>query len=268
MQVTRFIMGKGGSPMCGDALYVGEHFLAVIDGATPKGGLRWEDMPGDMFVSHFLAGQLDTIAPDICADEAISTLNCALADYYADCGRLNLPVEEMLQASLVIYSVARRQIWSFGDCQFMVNGVLGSRKKRIDEVLAAARSLWLATELRYGKSVRQLRKEDTGRAFILPLLRRQGYLMNSDDEYGYPVLCGGRYREEDIRIIPVGSGDSVVLASDGYPVLCPTLEESERRLAEIIDEDPLMMSLSRETKGVMLGNVSYDDRSYLGFVVP
>lgn len=57
--------------------------------------------------------------------------------------------------------------------------------------------------------------------------------------------------------------NELVLASDGYPFLKPTLDESEAMLASQLGNDPLCMNTFKATKGLMAGNKSFDDRSYL-----
>jgi sugar/nucleoside kinase (ribokinase family) len=54
-----------------------------------------------------------------------------------------------------------------------------------------------------------------------------------------------------------------VLATDGYPFLRPTLQESEKRLEEVTTGEPLCMRLFKPTKGLQGGNLSFDDRAYL-----
>lgn len=44
------------------------------------------------------------------------------------------------------------------------------------------------------------------------------------------------------RILHVDPGDDIVLASDGYPFLEPTLDQSERALAELKASDPHLIS--------------------------
>ncbi len=59
----------------------------------------------------------------------------------------------------------------------------------------------------------------------------------------------------------------VVLASDGYPAICPTLDESEKELKRILDSDPLAICENIQTKMMVKGNLSFDDRAYLCFEV-
>ena len=64
-------------------------------------------------------------------------------------------------------------------------------------------------------------------------------------------------------VIVVPAAHSVVLASDGYPVLLPTLCESEAALARQIERDPQNVSEFIATKGIVEGNCSFDDRAYI-----
>ena len=58
----------------------------------------------------------------------------------------------------------------------------------------------------------------------------QLWFENRQGMFGYPVLNGLNFKEEMIKVWTVPSGTEVVLASDGYPQLCRTLEESEAKL--------------------------------------
>ena len=55
----------------------------------------------------------------------------------------------------------------------------------------------------------------------------------------------------------------VVITSDGYPRILPSLQQSEDLLARLLAEDPLCIGPLRSTKGVKPGNASFDDRAYL-----
>lgn len=65
----------------------------------------------------------------------------------------------------------------------------------------------------------------------------------------------------------IALGDDIVLASDGYPFLEPTLDQSERALAELKASDPHLISRFPTTKGFEPGLDSFDDRAYLRFTV-
>lgn len=70
-----------------------------------------------------------------------------------------------------------------------------------------------------------------------------------------------------MSIYTVHEGDGIVLASDGYPELQETYQESERILQRTLIHDPLIINrLYRSTKGLTPGNLSYDDRTYIRFI--
>jgi hypothetical protein len=55
----------------------------------------------------------------------------------------------------------------------------------------------------------------------------------------------------------------IVIGSDDYPELLMTLAASEEALRVDLLADPLRIGKHRATKGVGLGNVSFDDRAFV-----
>lgn len=108
---------------------------------------------------------------------------------------------------------------------------------------------------------------DPARAMILPFLRLQSQFANVRGPYGYFVFDGFTDPAYPIRTVTVRPGDEVVLASDGFPLLKPTLAESEAALQRLKVEDPALISEYRSTKGFTPGYDSFDDRTYVRFVV-
>ena len=80
---------------------------------------------------------------------------------------------------------------------------------------------------------------DPGRTAIQENLKLQMSFENINVPFGYPVLNGQGIEPSMIKVYPVKPGDEILLASDGYPVLGRTLEESEKELQRILKEDPL-----------------------------
>ena len=108
--------------------------------------------------------------------------------------------------------------------------------------------------------------DDPARNLIMPFLRLQSRFANRRGAYGYFVFDGFTDPTYPIRTVPIAPGDEVVLASDGYPLLRPTLSESERELARLRRDDPSLIHEYRSTKGFVAGQESFDDRTYLRFV--
>jgi hypothetical protein len=113
-----------------------------------------------------------------------------------------------------------------------------------------------------GSSEKNLQKSDEGRAAIERGLVVQSVFENQEHPLGYPVLNGCGINPDMIKIYPVQPGQTVILATDGYPQICDTLEETEALLKQTLKNDPLCIRVNPSTKGVMSGNDSYDDRTY------
>lgn len=258
-----------GEELCEDGLYIDPAYIAVVDGVTGKGELKW---PGNKSAGRFardnLLKAMELLSPDLEAAEAITLLNRHLAKACEPWRELLLEKrEERPSAAVLLYSVKRREVWAFGDCQCIIDGHFYSHAKRIDEILTELRCFYDHWELQTGNTTDRLMADDAGRKLILPLLQRQLLFANEEGEYGYDILDGFPIRARRTVIHPLDGDCQVVLASDGYPSLKETLEESEKYLHHVLEADPLCISLAKGTKGLVKGNVSFDDRTYVRFDV-
>ncbi len=139
-----------------------------------------------------------------------------------------------------------------------------------DKIAADARSLFLEAEIAHGKTIEELMQHDTGRDFIIPLLKQQMIFQNkpSTGQYWFAVLDGFDVPAEGLHIVKLPEEtETIILASDGYPYLKTSLEETERTLQEILRDDPLLFRKYKSTKGITEGNISYDDRSYVKLII-
>lgn len=265
------VIAKDGSlNPCGDRYVWNEHYIAVIDGATPKGEMLWDGCPGDVFVSHLIADTIVEMNPEYSAIEAITHINDVVKNTYKAYGVefSTLRPEERLQCSLLIYSVKKHEVWSFGDCMLRINHQEYRNLKEGDQVFAALRAFCIQIERdRRGGDVNEQELSQYGRQMILPYLKEYTTLANRDVPFGYDVIDGGTIHAEHVKVYAVQKDDYVVMASDGYPHLFDTLEDTENYLKKALSEDPICVGRLRGTKGVTPGNQSYDDRTYLSFRV-
>ena len=268
--MTSVIAKDGSHDPCGDTFVWGDHYIAVIDGATPKGEMLWEGQKGDVYVSHLAADAIVAMDPDYTAEQAISHINQVIRNEYTkrDIDFERLRPEERLQCSLLIYSVHRHEIWSFGDCMLRINQRDFVHIKEGDQLLAALRAFCIQIERdRRGKEATEQELSDFGRQMILPYLKEYISLANRNVPFGYDVLDGGNIFPDHVKIYTVQKDDTVVMASDGYPRLFDTFEETENYLKKALALDPTCIDLLRGTKGIAKGNESYDDRTYVSFIV-
>jgi hypothetical protein len=98
------------------------------------------------------------------------------------------------------------------------------------------------------------------------LIGRQGFLRNTLGPYGYAAVDGRPVPPSLVVVREVPAGE-LVIATDGYPVIEPGLAGSEAVLARLLERDPWCVAELRGTKGVLDGQVSFDDRAYLRLVV-
>lgn len=196
----------------GDSFYHDENFVAVFDGATPKGTRMWNGLKGDVFLSQLLKESMKQLDPTVCAQEAISFLNNQILEAYRQNNIIlkDLPPEEQLQASLIIYSNYHKEIWNFGDCKLRINKENITHSKKVDELLSGLRTFTFEIAREKGLTEPDLRVMDYGRSIILPFLKEQNLLANKDGLFGYEVLNGDKLNLDHIQIYPVHRGDHIV----------------------------------------------------------
>jgi len=260
-----FIQGKTGNPdVCEDMIVECAHFCAVIDGVTSKTGRLYDGKTGGRLAAELLAQEIRRFDPWETAISALEKLDLAVREVNRSNSK---EPDTSVQACVILYSKARREVWNYGDCNCMINGAGVDHGKQVDDILGRLRALVIAAHLKQGGKEEDILQRDIGREAILPFLKLQSVFANDDSCFGYPVINGTGIREQFIKCYPVAVGDHVVLASDGYPKLFPTLKESEEYLQYILQADPLAYLENVQTKMLTKGNLSFDDRAYLSFFV-
>ena len=259
------IIGKKSPEACEDGMVVTDDFIAVIDGSTSKTPKHLNpDMKNGryamMLISEYIREELkaDASVDDFCQGVTAYIYN----KVYEKLGveeRLKEHPEERLTASAILYSRTRNEVWMVGDCQAIIDGKLYENGKPYEQEIARKR----VELIEQGLSPAEARKQ------IEPLLIEA---MLSGQNQTYTVIDGFPVYREGVKIValktkPVSSPNEVVLASDGYPFLKPTLAESEAALLHLIAHDPQCIHDFIATKGLVAGNKSFDDRTYIRFRV-
>ncbi len=245
-----------------DLLLITYDFIAVVDGVSAKNGRLFEGVTGGRKAADKVCETIVLLDKNVTAKEAVEKITQAVAELYEE----NEP-KGAAAAGAIIFSKERNEIWSVGDCQCLINGKLFSHEKEIDRINSDVRALVLEMAKREGKTREELLKNDLGRNFIMPILENQHIFANKTGKFSYGVFNGEPVPDEHIVIHKVKSGDEIVLASDGYPYLKETLEESERLLREELEYNPLCDGNYRSTKGKAEDTLSFDDRTYIRFRV-
>lgn len=279
------IIGKKSQEACEDGMVVTDDFIAVIDGSTSKTPKHLNpDMKNGryamMLISEYIREELkvDASVDDFCQGVTAYIYN----KVYEKLGveeRLKEHPEERLTASAILYSRTRNEVWMVGDCQAIIDGKLYENGKPYEQEIARKR----VELIEQGLSPAEARKQ------IEPLLIKA---MLSGQNQTYTVIDGFPIYREGVKVVSVSdscsvqdsvpasdsvpcsdsasasdtipsSSSEIVLASDGYPFLKPTLAVSEAALAEQIANDPQNIRSFIATKGIVEGNKSFDDRTYI-----
>lgn len=265
--IEHFLCGKKDIPdTCEDGLVIGKHLIAVIDGVTSKGIRLWDGKASGHYAKCILADYLQQDIERQSAVELLANLDHVLREKVQSRAEY-LSSTEYPRASIILYNDIYKEIWSYGDCQCRINEEIHTHSKKIDQLNADMRAFYLEYQILQGIDVTALGLNDLGRKSIEKNLLMQFAFENKPGYFGYPVLNGMGIEESMIKYYPVSEGDTIVLASDGYPVLKRNLNECEEELDYIKQNDPLCFRLYRSTKGIQQGNISYDDRAFCSFVV-
>jgi len=269
--IEKFIASKhGNDALCEDGLFINDKFIAVMDGVTAKGEILWDSKTSGFYAKEILMNAMVHLNGSESAVQVLEYLNSQLhKQYNGNDSYFFENTAERLRSTIVIYSHKYKQIWCFGDCQFSINGQGFKKEMEIDLLLAEVRSVYLHLELISGKSVEELCLSDPSREIIFPLIKKQLYFSNCDKggKYEFSVLDGFCNDFSKVITYDVKEGDTVILASDGYPRLEPSLSESELFLKELKEKDPLCIDLYKAVKGFTDGKSSIDDRTYIKFVI-
>lgn len=264
--VETFTCSKSGKENSNeDGIYIGKNFVAVIDGATSKEPFSLNGKTGGQLARDLIKNKLDTFSGNEDANTVVLEIQ---AELVAFAKKHKIP---QYSASMVLYSRYYKEIWSVGDCQYYLNGDVQKNQKRIDQVFSETRSIAIYALLSEGHTENDLLENDLARKQLIPFLQLQKYLENRKIKYGHCVFNGScdvaEFPIDMVKVTVVPDNSEIVLASDGYPILKNTLSESEKELKRILSEDPLCYKENCSTKGIKKGNVSFDDRTYVKFMV-
>lgn len=166
--------------------------------------------------------------------------------------------EERLTCSAAIYSTSRREVWMIGDCQCLIDGEFYDNPKPMEAANAAKRIAYIREHHLNESSILE---HDEGRDHIINDIIASMRLQNKT----FSVIDGTPIYLRGVKRIPAENAHEIVLATDGYPFLYPTLAESEAALKNLIINDPCCMEIYQATKACMKGQQSFDDRAYLRF---
>ena len=259
--------GKRNQETCEDGIVATANHAAVIDGSTSKAAQPLSSTMSNGRLAMTLVKEVVASLPekatvaDFCRQVTLH-IRTIYKQHGVTLEHLKAHPEERLTASVGIFSRHHGEVWLVGDCQCLHEGILYANPKPGESSIAEQRSQLAHEMLSNGAStMASLREHDLARDAIVKLIVDTCHRQNID----FSVVDGFDIPLDKVKVIPVSSSSDIVLATDGYPFLLPTLAESEAALTHLIANDPLCISLYKATKGVLDGYASFDDRSYVRF---
>jgi hypothetical protein len=257
------LCGRDASEPCADFLVLGPWAVGVVDGSSPKPGVSSRGVGGEV-VARTVAAELESLCEDVTLEEVVTLVSQAAARL-GDNGALDFGARAC--ATFAVLHAPSRQVWRVGDPTVLVGGkIVPQRPRKGELIVARARALVLRERLLAGASVEQLRAHDLGREAVSELLVGLDRFRNNEEagDFGYGAIDGGTVPSVFVERFDLPPSEChVVIATDGYTEVMPSLGETEALLAQRLRADPLLIEEPPQTKGVSLSSRSFDDRAYV-----
>ena len=253
-----FTCGKALSGYSEDRLVRGAHLFGILDGS------RGPDVAGSDLISDILdqaVAYLQDAVREITLEAIIADLTAMVSAKKTAAG-----IEDFrLSGGFVfcLYSDHFGEIWRVGDCKFRQNGKTNAPFWRTEEICAEARAIILQSRLNAGMSVAEIMSDPGYDEVIASLLRHEASFLNRDnDPRSFGAVIGTQIPDQFLERYTALPG-SLVITSDGFPVVRDTLAETEEAHQVLLQKDPLCIGDNLQCKGLGPGRTSFDDRSFL-----
>lgn len=268
--IETFMQGKVSTNLCEDESFISEHFVAVIDGVTSKSDFLYQGKTTGKLAAEMIRAVLEHLPEDATVKQFIAAVNQEILSFYEKVDFPYSKKKQGLQAVCVVYSNYYREIWLIGDCQVCIDQTVYTNPKLSDDILAEMRSLVLnivkseTPELFATPDIQKMARD-----LIEPWILRANVFANREGtSYGYSIINGEEIPESLIKVIQLDdNAHEIILTSDGYPKVKANLQESEAYLQKVLETDRECCNLYHSTKGVKDGCYSFDDRTYIRFLL-
>ena len=272
-ELEYFIEGKQGAGedsnrVCEDGLYFSDHYLAVFDGATDKSGKKYDGKKGGRISRDIILNVFANLPPDSSKEDVLQRINDEYQKFYAANPDIDFGKEPLYRptATLIWYNFARNELVGIGDSKARIDGKnYNDEGKLVDTLNSALRVKVIET---LGLTDEQIRDNDLGRYYILPLLQRQSEFQNNPEApeaFQFWAIDGFPIPADKLRVWQFKETPTLIeLSSDGYETYPQeaSIEAYESALKKELADDPMRIK-NPSTKGVSKDNYSFDDRVVL-----
>lgn len=272
-ELEYFIEGKKGTGeesnrICEDGLFFNDHYLAVFDGATDKSGKTYGGKKGGRISRDIIYSVFETLPPGSNKEEILRRINERYQQFYTAHSNIDFAKNPLFRptATLIWYNLDNNELVGIGDSKARIDGITYNDEGKLVDILNSALRVQVIESLDLDDE--QIRNDDLGRFYILPLLQRQSEFQNNPDApeaFQFWAIDGFPIPADKLRVWQFATAPKVIeLSSDGYETYPQkaTVDAYEESLRHLLATDPMRIR-TPSTKGVSKGNYSFDDRAVL-----
>lgn len=262
--VESFVESKHPDRLSEDLIVVSDHFAAVVDGASDATGAMFAGRTGGLLAAEAVAATVEALEPAATARQFAAEATAAVQAAVAAATGIIDASTRWPAACVVCLSHERSEIWRIGDAHFAVDGETNSPMLAINEVKGRFRAALNTALIESGTPLTDMMESDPGGTAVRALTDVQQHLSNLPGPWGYGCVNGRAIPDEFVEVFPVDGGRDIVLASDGYPRLEATLDDSEATLRRLLAADPAAIGeLWTMGRSLRPGFDAIDDRAFL-----
>lgn len=257
--------GKESEAKKEDRLIVTDDFAAVIDGATSSGSIAGR--AGGIVAAEAVEQTIKDLPREATVRDFVNRATATIATAIG-----TWPDETVMRPSAVaaVWSRARGEVWRIGDCHVRIDGREYAGGKEIDHIGYEFRCAVIKARMRLGlTSLEAERRVPTMEQPFRPLVLAQHAFLNvdSDDPLAYGALAGTFVPDRFIEVFRAADAREIILASDGFLSAQPTLAEGLAEIADVRENDPLMVDMVKGSRPFMPGRDYFDDTTYLRIAI-
>jgi len=260
--------GEKNNAVCEDGLFFNDHYLAVFDGATDKSGKSYDGKKGGRVSRDIIQGVFQELPPNTDKAEILKRINDKYQEFYKANTDIDFAKEPVFRptATLIWYNLDTNELVAIGDSKARIDGTNYNDEAKLVDILNSDLRVKVIKTL--GLTDDQVRADDVGRFYILPLLQRQAEFQNNPqapEAFQFWAIDGFPIPPEKLRVWKFDKAPQTIeLSSDGYETYPPeaTIDSYEKTLKEELASDPMRIT-HPSTKGVSKDNYSFDDRAVL-----
>lgn len=224
-KIAYFIEGKKGAgeknnAVCEDGLFFNDHYLAVFDGATDKSGKTYDGKKGGRVSRDIIQGVFQELPPNTDKAEILKRINDKYQEFYNANTDIDFAKEPLFRptATLIWYNLDTNELVAIGDSKARIDGKNYNDEAKLVDILNSDLRVKVIKTL--GLSDDQVRAEDLGRFYILPLLQRQAEFQNNPqapEAFQFWAIDGFPIPPEKLRVWKFEKAPQTIeLSSDGY----------------------------------------------------